>query len=106
LRSRPPRVLEGPGLIDHRAPKLRRVNIAILNRASVQANTLPSGHVAGAVAAALAIWPVDATAAAVLAVLAVLIATAAALCRYHYVIDCVTGGAVALLAAGVVNLVT
>ena len=98
LRSRPPRALEGPGIVAERAPRLRRLNVAILDRASVQANTLPSGHVAGAVAAALAVWPVDATAGAALMVLAVLIATAAAVCRYHYVIDCVTGAAVAVVA--------
>jgi membrane-associated phospholipid phosphatase len=98
LRSRPPRILEGPGIIEQRAPRLRRLNLAILNRASVHANTLPSGHVAGAVAAALAIWPLNATAGAILLVVAVLIAIAAAVCRYHYVIDCVTGAVIALVA--------
>jgi hypothetical protein len=98
LRSRPPRVLEGPGVVADRAPRLRRLNVAILDRASVQANTLPSGHVAGAVAASLAVWQLDATAGGVLMILAVLIATAAAVCRYHYVVDCVTGAAVAAVA--------
>jgi PAP2 superfamily protein len=98
LRSRPPRILEGPGIIEQRAPRLRRLNLAILNRASVQANTLPSGHVAGAVAAALAIWPLNATAGAILLVVALLIAIAAAVGRYHYVIDCVTGAVIALVA--------
>lgn len=98
LRSRPPRVLEGPGIVEQRAPRLRRLNVAILDRASVQANTLPSGHVAGAIAAAIAVWPVDTTAGAILAVLAVLIAIAAAVCRYHYVVDCVTGAVVAMVA--------
>ena len=98
LRSRPPRALEGPGVVTERAPRLRRLNVAILDRASVQANTLPSGHVAGAVAAALAVWPVDATAGAALLILAVLIAIAAAVCRYHYMVDCVTGAAVAVVA--------
>lgn len=98
LRSRPPRVLEGPGVMARRAPALRRLNVAILDRASVQANTLPSGHVAGAVAAALAVWPVHAGAGAVLAGAAVLIAVAAAAGRYHYVVDCVTGALVAVAA--------
>jgi hypothetical protein len=103
LRSRPPRVLEGPGIIDQRAPRWRRLNLAILNRASVQANTLPSGHVAGAVAAAVAIWPLDAMAGAILLVVALLIAIAAVVCRYHYVIDCVTGAVIALLAWTIVG---
>ncbi len=98
LRSRPPRVLEGPGVMAQRAPALRRLNVAILDRASVQANTLPSGHVAGAVAAALAVWPVDAAAGGVFLGAALLIAIAAAAGRYHYVIDCVTGGLVAVAA--------
>lgn len=103
LRSRPPRALEGPGIVERRAPAVRRLNVAILDRASVQANTLPSGHVAGAVAAALAVGPIDAAAGAILAILALLIALAAALCRYHYVIDCVTGAAVAVLACIIVG---
>jgi hypothetical protein len=98
LRSRPPRVLESPGVVSQRGPALRRLNVAILDRASVQANTLPSGHVAGAVAAAVAVWPVDVMAGASLMLLATLIAIAAAVCRYHYVIDCVTGAAVAIFA--------
>jgi hypothetical protein len=102
LRSRPPRAVEPAGTVARRRPLLRRLNVAILDRASVQANTLPSGHVAGAVAAALAVWPIDAGGAVVLMVLAVLITIAAAACRYHYVIDCVTGIAVAVVAWAIV----
>ena len=39
LRSRPPRILEGHGVIAERAPVLRRLNVTILDRAGVQANT-------------------------------------------------------------------
>ena len=103
LRSRPPRILEGHGVIAERAPVLRRLNVTILDRASVQANTLPSGHVAGAVAAALAVWPINATAGAGLMVMAILIAIAAAVCRYHYVVDCAAGAGVAVLAWAIVG---
>jgi membrane-associated phospholipid phosphatase len=96
LRSRPPRVLEG-GRYDRNEGPLRRLNVAILDRASVQANTLPSGHVAGAMAAALGVLPISTTAAAVFLVIAALIAVAAVLGRYHYAIDCVSGVSVALL---------
>jgi membrane-associated phospholipid phosphatase len=80
-----------------RAPILRRLNVSILDQASVQANTLPSGHVAGAVAAALGLWPVAPAAGLVLLVLAVAIAIAAVVGRYHYVVDCVAGASVALV---------
>lgn len=94
LRSRPPRALEA-------APAnplfFGRLNASILNHASVQANTLPSGHVSGAVAAALGVMPVDATAGVVLMGVAGLIAVAAIAGRYHYVADCVAGVAVSLL---------
>jgi hypothetical protein len=102
LRSRPPRALETPGVVARRAPVLRRINAAVLDRASVQANTLPSGHVAGAVAAALAATSVSTPLAAVLFVAAAGIATGAVAGRYHYVVDCVAGA----LVAGVVFVLT
>jgi hypothetical protein len=94
LRSRPPRSLEPPGVVARRAP--RRLNEGILDRASVQANTLPSGHVAGAAAAALAVMPVSATAGWVLVAIAGLIFVSAVVGRYHYAVDCVLGAAVAV----------
>jgi hypothetical protein len=103
LRSRPPRVLESVGVMAQRAPVLRILNVAILDRASVQANTIPSGHVAGALAAAFAVGALNEPAGWALAVIAVLIAVAAAAGRYHYIIDCVSGGAVAVVAAAFMN---
>jgi membrane-associated phospholipid phosphatase len=95
LRSRPPRTLEAAPPV---SVALRRLNLAITNNASIQANTLPSGHVAGAVAAALGVMAFDPLAGAWLMVLAVVIALAAVAGRYHYVVDCVAG---AVVAAGV-----
>lgn len=92
LRSRPPRVIE-LGVADG---GFRRLNTFILERASVQANTLPSGHVSGAVAAALGVMAVDLVAGSWLMVMAALIAIAATAGRYHYVVDCIAGAAVAL----------
>jgi hypothetical protein len=100
LRSRPPRTLEPPGVIEQRAPRLRRLNISILDRASVQANTIPSGHVAGAVAAGLAVMSVNMMAGWVLLGVAVAITVAAIVGRYHYTADCVLGA----LVAGVATL--
>lgn len=118
LRSRPPRVIEMSGLeggpaaaatcpagpsvssgnsIGPGGPSImRRLNTAILDNASVQANTLPSGHVSGAVAAALSVWTLNPVLGAALAVVAGLIAIAAIAGRYHYVVDCVSGAIVAL----------
>lgn len=106
LRSRPPRALEPPGVIARRAPRLRAFNLGLLDRASVQANTLPSGHVAGAVAAAIAVVPLNPAAGGVLMGMALLIAISAAVGRYHYVVDCVLGAGVAGLAAASLPLVS
>lgn len=94
LQSRPPRALE-VGAAD--APdRSRRLNLAILDRASIQANTLPSGHVSGATAAALAMLDVSSAAGASMLVAALLIAVAAVAGRYHYLVDCVAGAVVAV----------
>jgi hypothetical protein len=102
LRSRPPRVIEPAGVIEMRRPRLRRLNTAILDRASVHANTVPSGHVAGAVAAALATFSVSVLAGVVLMVCAVLITVSAIVGRYHYTVDCALGAAVGAIAAWLV----
>ena len=75
----------------------RRLNTLILDHASVQANTLPSGHVSGAVAAALGVMAVDAVTGSWLIVAASLITIAAIAGRYHYVVDCISGAVVALI---------
>jgi hypothetical protein len=100
LRSRPPRAIERRTSAEH-APRgdslLRRVNAAILDTASIQANTLPSGHASGAVAAGLGVLAVDPLAGWGVLGMAGIIAVAAAAGRYHYVVDCVTGAGVSLL---------
>jgi hypothetical protein len=100
LRSRPPRVLEartGAGVADDHAEPgyFRRLNTAILDHASVQANTIPSGHVSGAVAAAFGVLAVDPVAGWGMMTMAGVIAVGAVAGRYHYVVDCVAGAAVA-----------
>ncbi len=97
LRSRPPRVIEAPGVIARRAPLLRQLNEAILNRGSVHANTLPSGHVAGAVVAALAVMSVSLSTGWILLGVAGVIALAAVAGRYHYAVDCIAGAIVAVV---------
>ena len=93
IQTRPPRALEPPGSMDRRRLALRRVNRVVLDRASVQVNTFPSGHAATAVAAALAtsqplphlLVPLLAAAGAIAA------ATVAG--RYHYAADTLLGAA-------------
>ncbi|MGQ0736525.1 MAG: phosphatase PAP2 family protein [Acidobacteriota bacterium] len=97
LRSRPPRVLEGEGAMARRDPRARRINVAILDGASVGANTLPSGHVAGATAVALALLEVNMVAGSLAGVAALAIGVAAVAGRYHYVVDCVAGASVAVI---------
>jgi membrane-associated phospholipid phosphatase len=97
IQTRPPRVLEPAVVIGPRTP-IRRLNHAIVNRASIQANTIPSGHAAGAFATALAVGATMPAAGAVFLILAVSIAVATVLGRYHYVSDTVLGLLVAVIA--------
>jgi membrane-associated phospholipid phosphatase len=95
IRTRPPRVLEDP-VGSPPAIGIRRLNLAIARRASIQANTLPSAHTAGAVAAALCVIEISPNVGAAFMLLAVSIALATVAGRYHYFVDSVLG---ALLAA-------
>ena len=93
IQTRPPRMLE------HAAPwrsSFRAFNVRLLGETSIGANTVPSGHAAEALAAALlvggAAWPV--TVSMWLAALA--ISAGAVLGRYHFALDALAGWGVAL----------
>jgi len=96
IQTRPPMLLEADS--HHREGIVRRVNQVIAARASIRANTIPSGHAAGAVAAALAIGTVLPMAGALFLLLALSIATASVVGRYHYLLDSVLGVLVAVAA--------
>lgn len=113
VRTRPPRVLEPPGTLARRGLAIRALNEHLLHAAGLAApvhaagtaagqpralNTLPSGHVAATLAAALAVWPVSAVLGAMLAGGSAAIACAAVAGRYHYALDVVLGAAVAWVA--------
>jgi hypothetical protein len=98
LQTRPPRVIERAIGMRHPASTLRQFNASILDRGSIQANTIPSGHAAGAVATALAVADVMPLAGVVFLVLAAAIVAATVLGRYHYLIDSLLG---IVVAAGV-----
>ena len=101
LQTRPPRVVEGllpasdAGTPADRAP-LRRLNLAILRTSSNQVNTLPSGHVAAALAVALMVLASAPAAGLAFLALAAAIALSTVVGRYHYTIDTFAGVAVAL----------
>jgi membrane-associated phospholipid phosphatase len=103
IQTRPPRVLETEIAAAPRSGPMRRFNRRIGDRASIQANTIPSGHAAGALATALAVGSSMPIAGAMFLMLAISIAIATVLGRYHYVIDTVLGVIVAVAAWLVVN---
>jgi membrane-associated phospholipid phosphatase len=74
------------------------LNASVLHRFSHRLNTFPSGHVAVAGAAAVSVAFVSPVAGLVLAIVAVAIGVGAAAGGYHYVVDVLFGGAVAVAA--------
>jgi len=98
LQTRPPRAIESAAGARHPPSAVRQFNEAILNRGSIQVNTVPSGHAAGAVAAALAVADVMPVAGIVFAFLAAAIVAATVLGRYHYFVDSLLGALVAVSA--------
>ena len=97
IQTRPPRALV-TGAVGSEQSQWRRVNLAVLARGSIQANTFPSGHTAGAVATALAVmgsWP---AAGAFFLIWAMLIAAGSVAGRYHYAADAILGAAWAIVA--------
>jgi membrane-associated phospholipid phosphatase len=70
----------------------------VLDRASVQWNTFPSGHTAASVAAALAVAGHSLVAGMVLGLVAVSIAIGSVVGRYHYAADAIAGVSVAIVA--------
>jgi hypothetical protein len=97
LQARPPRE-NGDGSqfyefrkIETRPHFLRRFNEAMLQRLSVRATTIPSGHVAGPIAASLSVWMIAPEWAPWLMAGALAISAATVIGRYHYAVDAVLG---------------
>jgi hypothetical protein len=97
LQTRPPMLIEAAAspAASGRWRPMRRLNQFIAASASIRAATVPSGHVAGAVVTALVVGESMPLAGTVFMVLAVLIALASVLGRYHYLLDTVLGAFVA-----------
>jgi membrane-associated phospholipid phosphatase len=94
IQTRPPRALSS---LEPWDTAVRRLNLRLIGRTSIQANTFPSGHAAEGVAAALLVatapWPLSAA----VAVAALLVSAGAVLGRYHYAADALAGWAVAFV---------
>jgi len=110
IQTRPPMLIQGGhGEIGGHGEALppmrgvRRLNQLIARRASICANTIPSGHAAGAMATALVVLSVAPAIGMLFLVVAVSIAVASVLGRYHYAIDSVLGILVALLVWAIVS---
>lgn len=101
--TRPPRALHLHDDIDRRTVALRRLNLFILDRGSIQANTVPSGHAAGALATALMVGEYLPWAGIALGVLAAGIVAGSVVGRYHYATDSALGAAVAITAWAVLG---
>jgi membrane-associated phospholipid phosphatase len=95
IQTRPPRLREEVADAT-RGLTLRRLNEGLVKWASIQANTFPSGHAAGAFATALAVGAVVPAAGAAFGLAAIAISAGAVVGRYHYAIDVALGLAVAL----------
>jgi len=96
LQSRPPRALDQPG--EHeKSGAMRGLNLAILRHGSIQANTFPSGHAAGAVAVALSVHSAVPSAGPAFLAVAAGITLATVLGRYHYAADSILGVLVAIV---------
>ena len=94
LQTRPPRAIEPAPAVA--SGPLQRLNRQLLKHGSIQVNTLPSAHAAGAVAVALGVYIAMPLAGLIFLVVAAGITLATMLGRYHYAIDSILGVAVAL----------
>ncbi len=96
LPSRAPRAIEPPPAGTRSS--IRSLNLLVLDRASVQWNTFPSGHTAASVATALALGSHAPLAGLILGLIAASIAVGSVVGRYHYAADAIAGALVAVAA--------
>ena len=91
IQTRPPRSLEPVPPLDQRHLLFRRVNNRVLSYMSVEVNTVPSGHTATTLAAALAAGSFVPTLLPWLIAFALTVAVATVVGRYHYSLDTLLG---------------
>jgi membrane-associated phospholipid phosphatase len=105
IRTRPPWAVRPYSPMRNRRGLFRRLNLLVVRYMSTQANTFPSGHAAGAFAAAFAVASVWPAAGAAFFLVAVSIAVGSVVGEYHYAGDAVTGALTAAAAWGVVTAI-
>lgn len=103
LQTRTPRALRDHVAIEQRPLAFRRLNLRMLRHASIEVNTLPSGHVAGAFGVAFAVLAQVPLAGPFFLLAALAISVGTVVGRYHYAIDALLGLAVAVIAYLVVG---
>ena len=89
IPTRPPRSIE-PARVRRRS-FVRSMNLHVLDRASVQLNTFPSGHAAASVATALAVAAQLPFTGLLFGLIALGIVLGSVVGRYHYAADAVAG---------------
>jgi membrane-associated phospholipid phosphatase len=94
IQTRPPWVVERKPMLPDRA--VHRMASRMVRYVTIRVNTFPSGHVAASLAVALAVIGPLPIAGTLLLVLAVSIAVACVVGRYHYIVDAVAGAALAI----------
>jgi membrane-associated phospholipid phosphatase len=97
VRALPPRLLPGYETFPLPSTRIGALNRGILDRASIQAITFPSGHVASAMAAALVLLRLEPALGAIFLWIAFSIAAATIVGGYHYAADVLLATAIALL---------
>jgi membrane-associated phospholipid phosphatase len=97
IQTRPPRDIEPADPINSRGLIVRRLNLYMCGTTSIGWNTFPSGHVAGALAAALAVSEVVPVVAVPMFLGAGLIAVSTVVGRYHYAVDGIAGALLTLI---------
>jgi len=98
IQTRPPFAITSMDAVDARNIRFRRLTKSVMGKVSIYVNTLPSGHAAGSLAVALAVWEQVPAAGPGFLVWSLLIIVGSVLGRNHYVVDAVTGIMVAVAA--------
>lgn len=94
VQTRPPWALERKPVLADRA--VHELAALMVERFTIRVNTFPSGHVAGSLAVALAVGGAMPWAGLAFGAVAVIVAIACIVGRYHYVIDVVAGALLAI----------
>lgn len=104
IQTRPPWALERKPVLADRA--IHDLASEMTDRFTIRVNTFPSGHVAGSLAVALAVGSVLPAIGAAFLLLALAIAVACVVGRYHYIIDAVAGALLAIVICAIVLVVS